>query len=295
MTETLPGVLTPIAQRNDGEVVHARHLVEMLRRHYLPEGRPPGGVFAPEIGSPCGKRRADAIWMPTTVAGGKGELRGHEIKVTRADLLTELDDPTKAEPWAQYCTRWWLVVAHPGLIAGLDIPPAWGVMAPPSGRRTRSMTVLVPAPELKPREPAPGVARLAAWQLYTQNDRILQLQREDAYQKKTIEQLRREVDELRAGGARPESPEAARVARILAGVNDRALSGMHLWGSASNDDIIAAIVDHVATRDAAREMRQGARLLVSQVQRIVKDPLGHALRELEKADAIARDLDGGTA
>src|SRR5690348_2999491 len=74
----------------------AKHMVEMLRRHYLPEGRPPAGVFAPEIGSPDGKRRADLIWMPTTIAGGTG-LHGHEIKVSRSDLLTELDDPTKAD------------------------------------------------------------------------------------------------------------------------------------------------------------------------------------------------------
>ena len=78
----------------------ARDVVAMLQRHYLPEGRPAGGVLAIEIGAPDGTRRADAVWAPFTIAGGDG-LIGHEIKVTRSDVLAELADPAKADPWAQ--------------------------------------------------------------------------------------------------------------------------------------------------------------------------------------------------
>lgn len=140
----------------------ARDVIEMLRRHYLPEGRQPAGIFAPEIQAPEGQRRADLIWQGVTAAGGS-ELIGHEVKVSRADVLVELEDLTKSDPWQRYCDRWWLVIPDPALIEGLTLPPSWGVLAPPSGRRTRSMTVLVPAPQLKPVDKAAAYATVARW------------------------------------------------------------------------------------------------------------------------------------
>lgn len=92
MTMHLPDSTQPLIRAGD--------LVAMLRRHYLPEGRPPGGIFAGEIESPDGRRRADALWAPWSIAGGAG-IVGHEVKVSRSDVLTELADPMKAEPWAR--------------------------------------------------------------------------------------------------------------------------------------------------------------------------------------------------
>lgn len=141
----------------------ATELMAMLRRHYIKDEARPGGIFAAEIGAPGNTgRRADLIWQDVTARSGK-PLIGHEIKVSRADVLAELDDPTKSDPWQRYCNRWWLVVPSPALLAGLELPPTWGVLTPPSGRRTRSMTVTVPAPELRPDEQTPAVRRLAEW------------------------------------------------------------------------------------------------------------------------------------
>lgn len=266
----------------------AKTMLAMLRRHYLPEGRPDGGVFAPEIGSPCGRRRADLIWMPTTRAGGTG-LHGHEIKVSRTDLLVELADPTKAEPWAQYCTRWWLVVPHPSLIAGLDMPAAWGVLAPPSGRRTRTMTVVRPAPDLNPREPAPGIARLAAWQLHNRLDETVQVAQENARLRATVEQQRRELDQMRAEGlGRSSNPQAQAVARILAAIEEKGREH-DLWLSKPDEAaIVTAFIDQYATVEAAKAIRARLGHVVKQVERLT-DPFGYALEELRKAHRIAGD------
>lgn len=62
---------------------------------------------------------------------GRGmELVGHEIKVSMTDLRKELADPAKAERFARYCRKWYLV-----LPAGLankvkhEVPPAWGLLS----------------------------------------------------------------------------------------------------------------------------------------------------------------------
>jgi hypothetical protein len=265
----------------------ATHLTQMLRRHYLPENRPVAGIFAPEIGSPDGKRRADLIWMPTTMAGGRG-LHGHEIKVSRADLLTELDDPTKADPWARYCSRWWLVVAHPSLISGLDIPEVWGVMAPPSGRRTRSMTVVKPAPKLDPHEPGPGIARLAAWLLYGTSERVRQVEYDRDHHRCNAERLQAECDRLRLSGGGHATPHAEQVSRIVRAVSQR-LGHERVWGDLNEEAVIAAIVDHTATVNAARSLRLRTQGVVDDVTRLL-EPFRHTLKDLQKAEKLAADL-----
>lgn len=266
-----------------------RAMVELLRRHYQPDNRPPAGVFAPEIGSPDGSRRADLIWMPTTIAGGTGRLHGHEIKVTRADVLVELSDPSKADPWARYCTYWWLVVVHPSLVDGLDIPEVWGVMAPPSGRRTRTMTVVRQAPRLHPQNPAPGVARLAAWQLHGHYRALSQCRYDRDHWRKEAARLQRALSEAQAAGPRS-SPAAKKVARILADVEQQLRGDLALWmADVDEAQVVAALVDHAATREAADRLRDELHRLVGTVQ-AAAEPLRRALPALEKAEKAAAGL-----
>ncbi|HEY6793924.1 MAG TPA: hypothetical protein VI248_04495 [Kineosporiaceae bacterium] len=255
----------------------ARDVIEMLRRHYLPESRPPGGIFAPEIESPCGKRRADLIWMPTTIAGGRG-LVGHEVKVTRPDVLAELADPTKADPWARYCSRWWLVVAEPELVDGLVIPDAWGIMAPPSGRRTRSMTILRPAPTLDPLDGARGVERLAAWMLYRHHGVEHELRAQVAYRDRTIVGKDQQIERLRAEGPRGTHPESARVGKILAAVEAGATSE-HLWSRVNDEAVVRAVLDTEHARRAAAEVLRGINLLAEALE---EDPLRLARSHLQR-------------
>nr|WP_246803765.1 hypothetical protein [Cellulomonas hominis] len=90
------------------------------------------------------------------VGPGKGtKLHGHEVKVSRADWLTELRDPDKAEAFASLCDHWWLVVSDASIVRDGELPPGWGLLAA-SGPGLR---VVVDAPR---RDPAPPTKDLLA-------------------------------------------------------------------------------------------------------------------------------------
>lgn len=268
----------------------AAELTRILRGHYLPPNRPAGGLFAVEVGSPCGRRRADALWLPLTRAGGTG-LVGHELKVSRSDVMAELADPTKAEPWSQYCDRWWLTVSDPSLVEGLDIPEAWGIMSPPSGRRTRSMTVLRPAPKLRPMEPALGLRRLLGWNFYASEEKIHRAQVDLDYHKREVERLRRELAEARANGATQGNPHSQRVGRIIHETEKRLSQEQGIWGSVDEAAVIDAIVDAESTRHAAANVRRQLQNYVHRIEDLI-DPLKWVRRDLDNAvKAGEREMD----
>lgn len=102
-----------------------------------------------QLGQLGGRRIADFIaadkW-PGIPAGAQLGLHGHEVKVSRADWLAELRDPTKAEEFKRYMHRWWLVVPDRTIVRAGELPEGWGLMAQ-AGARLR---VVVPAPKLTP-------------------------------------------------------------------------------------------------------------------------------------------------
>lgn len=147
----------------------ATDLVGLLYRDLVRRPDMPNGVFATEVQAPHEGRRADVVWLGLTSNSGQ-ELVGFEVKVTRDDLRAELADPTKADAWARYCDRFWLVVPHLALTRGLELPAQWGVLTPPSGRCTRKMTVERQALPLHPADPVPGVRAVAAWVFWRNKD-----------------------------------------------------------------------------------------------------------------------------
>jgi len=129
-------------------------LMARLQRHYIKPSAPlPGGVFLPEVGWNGGVHpsRCDALYVGFTGSSGR-LLVGHEVKASRADWLTELGKPGKADAWADQCHEWWLVTA-PGIVRDGELPAGWGHMVPGTSR-TR-MRVLVPA-RRKPDAHAPS-------------------------------------------------------------------------------------------------------------------------------------------
>lgn len=127
-------------------VTTTTELLALLRRHYIKPGLDlPGGVFVPEVGgngSWGASARADAIYVGFTSSSGR-ILVGHELKISRADWLNELNKPGKADQWADQCHAWYLVVNDPAIVKPGELPAGWGLMSPgPS--RTR-MTVHTPA------------------------------------------------------------------------------------------------------------------------------------------------------
>lgn len=99
------------------------------------------------------RRIADFIaadkW-PGMPYGSSIALHGHEVKVSRADWLTELRAPEKAEAFKRYMHHWWLVVPDASIVKPGELPEGWGLMVR-SGSRLRAK---VKAPRLDP-EPLP--------------------------------------------------------------------------------------------------------------------------------------------
>lgn len=272
-------------------VTTSTDVVAMLRRHYLPEGRPASGIFMPEIASPCGKRRADLLWAPVT--SNAGGLVGHEVKVSRSDVLAELADPTKADAWMRYCERWWLVVSDPALVAGLDIPETWGVMAPPSGRRTRSMTILQAAPRLKPTDTTLAYQRVNSWLFHRQEDVINRDLHRLRGAEREIESLRKQLVTAEVNGGTNRSAHATRIAGIVQRVDVEARRG---WVWKTDDDLIVRTILDAAlvaqqTDDAERTLRNIARELAR-----VADPIAPVISNLEQArERLAPKQQAGAA
>lgn len=263
--------------------MNATELLAVLSRHYNAPNRPKGWLLAPEIASPRGDRRADLIAAPLTLSG-ESIIVGHELKVSRADVLAELANPTKHDEWARHCHRWWLVVADPALVDGLDIPAHWGVMAPPSGRRTRSMTVLKPAPRLDPLASSDGWMKLARWQSFRADAAVRDAAATTVSQAREIERLKRVVEELKDAGADIAlSPQRQRAVELLEKIAARS-SSEQIWGVGNLDAIVDAVLDVEGTRRAAREQRQ----LITRVQRM----LAPAIESMSATLAHAERLGG---
>lgn len=263
----------------------ARDLLAVLRRHYLPDNRPPGGVFAAEIESPDGKRRADAVWMPTTWAGGR-ELIGHEIKVTRSDVLVELADPTKHDAWARYCHRWWLVVLSPALVDGLDVPEHWGIMAPPSGRRTRSMTIVRPAPKLTPIDSGVGYRRMAVWLANRRTEDANRVAMELQQARRELSAARQDIERLQAAavaGTHSRDPLAEKVLGIVRTTREEARR-RNVYLRIEGIDaarVVQALIDVEEVDDLIGTARFELRALQHAAETLLK-PFERTARELSK-------------
>lgn len=268
----------------------ADNLLGMLRRHYVPDESRPAGVFATEIQAPGPVgRRADAVWLGCAAATGN-VLVGHEVKVSRQDLLAELDDLTKSDPWQKYCDRWYLVVPHESLIQGLEIPESWGVLLPPSGRRTRSMTVWRPAPRLAPLEQALALRVIAARQLWMIRDLTIRAELRD----REVERLQSELDRVRAlvprSGPDPDRDMVARIVRKLGGASADGEIGSWCGGSVSVEDVIAALRD----LKGINARHNHATLAVKSVRASLMAAQATVTRALAEFDANGANRDPGS-
>ena len=90
-------------------------------------------------------RSADAIAMALWPSLGL-ELIGFEFKVSRADWLRELKDPSKAETFKRFCDRWYLVTTSRDIVHPGELPAGWGWLVV-KGDRVYTITT---APPLQP-------------------------------------------------------------------------------------------------------------------------------------------------
>jgi hypothetical protein len=76
------------------------------------------------------------------------EWQGHEIKASRGDWLREIKDPDKADAFAAYCDRWWIVAADRSMVQTGELREGWGLLVP-SGDGLR---VVIGAAKREPKE-----------------------------------------------------------------------------------------------------------------------------------------------
>lgn len=166
---------------------------DALCAHYRKPGTPRDGeILIPEVAAPRSDRRADLVRVGTWRSRGLG-IDVHEIKVSRADWLRELDDPGKAEPWWPYCSRFW-ITAPDGVVKPGELPDGWGLMTPPArADRRRFTTVVKPAA----RTPQLTVELLVTLLARADNMRLTEMDQIRAHHRseknRAAEQARRDV------------------------------------------------------------------------------------------------------
>lgn len=170
-----------------------KELLTRLQRHYIKPGElMPGGIFVPECGINGGGAgsRVDALHIGFTSTSGR-ILTGHELKVSRADWLHELNSPAKADQWADQCHAWYLVTATPDIVQPGELPAGWGHMVP--GTSKTRMKVLVKAEIHKDHHPSWTTVRSIMSRLDTlQRTRILD--ERDRHKAEVDDKVRAELD-----------------------------------------------------------------------------------------------------
>lgn len=256
----------------------AEQIAEALRRDYIRKPDMPAGVFLTEVGSPDGKRRADALYIPGV--GGMGII-GHEIKVSRSDVLAELADPYKAESWKQYCHRWWFVVSDPSLVDGLEIPDDWGVKCPPTQANRRQFNIIRPAPNLDPHPLGPALGRIATVWAYRQRDHDFELRRAQIADDARNRRVSELEDKLRAAGV---STGPADVYHEMAANLWRALR--ERGGAYLQNRDIEEIADAVIEANGAIKLRRE----VASVFEQKRSQINAALKEIAANDWRVKDI-----
>ena len=122
--------------------VTAPELLARLKRHYIKPGDAmPGGIFVSEVAhGGMGGRRVDALYVGFFSSRGH-HLVGHELKVSRADWLHELEQIEKAEVWASQCHAWYAVAPSTQIIRPEELPHGWGLMVIDPATKTRLRVV----------------------------------------------------------------------------------------------------------------------------------------------------------
>ena len=124
------------------KIEDTKELMYALRKKYDDNGF--SYAFLEQVANATGvkcNRHADALAVQLWESRGL-EITGFEVKVSRQDWLKELKSPDKAEPIAQYCHSWYLVVGDADIVQFGELPMNWGLMVP---HTKESLKIVKPA------------------------------------------------------------------------------------------------------------------------------------------------------
>ena len=109
----------------------------------------PEYAFLTEVGDSTGYRSRSADGLAVSLWPSRGlTITGFEVKVSRADWLSELRNPEKAETICRFCDFWYLAVPDLRIVAAGELPPSWGLIVVGAARAA----VQKEAPKLEPKE-----------------------------------------------------------------------------------------------------------------------------------------------
>jgi len=92
-------------------------------------------VFLTQVRSSTGSAKRVADAMAFNMYGSTGyEILGFEIKVSRADFLSELKDMSKSNEIMEYCDKWYLVVPDATIVKDGELPKNWGLLMLKDGK-----------------------------------------------------------------------------------------------------------------------------------------------------------------
>lgn len=266
-------------------------LLGLLQRHYIKPGLPmPGGVFLPEVGQNGGwgsGSRCDAIYVGFTSSSGR-LLIGHELKVSRADWLSELNKPGKADAWADECHEWWLVVDDPAIIHPGELPAGWGLMSPGLRSKTR-MTVHTKATRKDPQQHRPSwlAVRSIMARQDTLRTAVIEQARQEAYRKATGEVNERVEDRVKQElGRAADNGQLLDVTRRRLRALEAALSVSVNWDADRPGYMGQATVDEIAE---VRDVLKQTGSVKAAVRRLSGAGHRYNLEELQRALDQMRD------
>lgn len=250
--------------------MNAAQLIAQLERDLIRKKEAPSGIFLTEVGSPDGRRRADALFIPGV--GGKG-IDGYEIKVSRADLRAELADPRKVDSWKRYCRRWWLAVPDAKMLDGLDVPDDWGIKVAPNAKNRVAFTVVRPAPLLEPHDIGPALGRIATVWAYRMRDARQDVSRAAAAEELAYKRVREMEARLVENGlgTGPDTSQVVRARSLVAALHriDRYAPLPDEQNEA--DRLAAAIVDVLAGQSFMAEVARVADAKLNELDKLISE------------------------
>lgn len=148
----------------DVKRTEAEMLLLLQQRYTEKAGNGEAWAFITHVRNKAGfdaSRTVDALAMGLWPSRGL-TIHGFEVKCSRADWLSELRNPAKAETFCRLVDRWWLVTADSSIVKPSELPEGWGWMySNPPGTR---LFVKKEAPPLREGEAPPvDPADRAAW------------------------------------------------------------------------------------------------------------------------------------
>lgn len=124
--------------------VTSSHVCAALKLRYPKDRHALMFEVAPSTGG--GTRYADAVAVGLWRSHGH-RIEGIEVKVSRADSLSEMKQPEKSSPVFEFCDRWWLACPK-DMVKPDELPSTWGLLELQADGVLREK---VKAPKLTPR------------------------------------------------------------------------------------------------------------------------------------------------